>query len=142
MKFHRLIGALSLILVSCVVGLARAGTGTAVISFTRPTAYTDGTALPLSDLAQYDIQCTFKDKGATAAVPCIAQSVPFFSGNATGGSVSFTMGSAGGDACFAVRSVTIAGGVSPWTAPVCRTFAAATPSWPGNVTVTIAVSVQ
>jgi hypothetical protein len=52
----------------CLAGIATAataGTGTGALQFIAPTTYVDGSALPLSDIAQYDVDCGFKAKGAS-----------------------------------------------------------------------------
>lgn len=122
--------------------VANAATGVGALKFSAVTTYADGTPLPLSDLAQYNIECVFKAKGASAAGPCQNQSPTFFSGNATSGNVSLTIPVAGGDVCFRVAAQTIGGAVGPWSPQACKSFAPILPAAPGDLTVTVTVSVS
>lgn len=113
----------------------------ASLTFTAPTTYADGSPLPASDIAQYDIDCGFKAKGGTSYTPCVALSPALLGATATGGALTFTIPGVGGDACFKLRTVTIGGGVSPWTDAKCKTFPGLTPNAPGNLTVTVTAGV-
>jgi hypothetical protein len=128
----------------CLAGIATAataGTGTGALQFIAPTTYVDGSALPLSDIAQYDVDCGFKAKGATTYTACVNVSPTFLSATGTTGAVTFTLPPSGGDACFKLRTVTIGGAVSAWTDAKCKTFAAVAPNAPSGLTVTVTVSV-
>ena len=128
-------------LVLLFAGPVPAATGIGALTFAPPLKYSDGTPLPLSDIAQYDVDCGFKAKGATSYTPCVALAPTFLPSTVTSGSVSFTMPIVGGDACFRLRTVTIGGAMSGWTDAKCKTLAGLTPDAPGILTVTVTVSI-
>lgn len=111
----------------------------ASLSFARPTQYTDGTALPPSEIASYNVRCaSFTPTGGTSgACPTITPTT--LPGTATGGTITLTIPSRGGAACFQVQTVAVSGATSDWSAQACKTFAPLTPNPPSNVTVAVVV---
>lgn len=116
-----------------------AGTGTAAFAWTRPTTYTDGSALPASAISRYDVLCTFTPTGGTASACTLNPST--FAGTASSGSLALTYPATGGRACFRL-TVSTATGVSDPSNEACVDFAAAKPSAPANLTVTITIAVN
>jgi hypothetical protein len=94
---------------------AEAATGTAAITLTRPTAYTDGTPLAAADIAEYPVVCRFTPTGATS--------------------------STGGRLCLRIRAT--ANGVnSDPSNETCKDVPAVAPNAPGSVTITITIIVS
>lgn len=127
-----LLGACFLWIVCDVAGAA---TGTASLTFTRPTTYIDGSALPVTDITSYQAECTFTPTGGTA-VACVMTggTLP---GSAQSGVITLTYPAKGGQACFVLKTFvgpTSSAGTQP---PACKTFAPIPPSDPTNLTVTI-----
>jgi len=113
----------------------------AALSYTLPTTYSNGAALPVTAIAGFDAQCSsFTPTNGTAGACTIA------GGSVTGAVTSIvltgTISPTGGSACFQVRTRATNGEVSTWTAPKCKTFAAVPPSEPGNVTVAVVIGVN
>jgi hypothetical protein len=128
-----ILGALSF------AGVALAATGPAVLTWTRPTTYTDGSPMPASDITAYGVQCTLTPTGGTAA-PCVLSSATL-AGNVITGSLTVTYPAQGARACF--RLVTRVGTrESDPSNESCKDFAPLTPSPPTNVTITISVSLS
>lgn len=124
-----------------LVGPVVAATGN--LSYTRPTAYTDGTALPAGDIASYNVRCaSFTPTGSTTPQACPAITPTSLPGTATGGTVTLTIPAAGGSACFQLRTVVASGATSDWSNTACKTFAPATPNPPGNVTVAVVIGIN
>ncbi len=123
--------------------LLSAGTGTGVVTYTRPLTYTDNSPLAATDISGYVVTCQFTPTGASAAAACAN-----FAGGSVGAvltaSTSFTIPGSGGKACFAVAATAggVTGPASAVTAASCKVFDALAPSAPGNVTVTVTVAVQ
>lgn len=124
-----------------LVGPVVAATGN--LSYTRPTAYTDGTALPAGDIASYNVRCaSFTPTGSTTPQACPAITPTTLPGTATGGTITLTIPAAGGRACFQVQTVVASGATSDWSVEGCKTFAPATPNPPGNVTVAVVIGIN
>lgn len=124
------------------IASAHAATGSVAISFTPPSAYTDGTPLPAASINSYQITCLFTPTGGVAGA-CGLNTVALPGGSSTGGVVSITYPAIGGQACFSLR--TVAGVISSAAStPVCKTFAAVdlTPNPPSNVTVTVTLTLN
>lgn len=116
---------------------AFAATGTASLTFTRPSTYIDGSALAASDITGYAVECTFTPTGGVVA-PCTMTGATL-PGTAQSGAVTLTYPAKGGQACFVLKTLvgsTSSAGTQP---PACKTFAPIPPSDPTNLTVTIAL---
>lgn len=132
---------LSGLLLVLVCGVAFGAT--ANLSYTRPTQYTDGTALPAGDIASYNVRCaSFTPTGGTTPGACPAITPTSLPGSATGGTITLTIPAAGGRACFQVQTVVVSGAMSDWSAEGCKVFAPAVPNPPSNVTVTATVELS
>ncbi len=119
-----------------------AGSGSATVSYTRATTYTDGSALASTDIVGHTVACAFTPVGGTAA-PCTNLTGAQV-GNVASANVTLDVPATGGVACFTVATRTAAATSAPSavTAASCKTFAALVPSPPTNVTVTVTVTVQ
>jgi hypothetical protein len=137
-----LIVALAIIgsLAFACIQTASAATSSAAVTWTRATAYTDGTSLPASAISGHKIVCTFTPASGTAA-PCTL-SASSAAGSAQTLTTTLTYPAVGGQACF--QLVTTANGVdsvpSAVTAAACKAFDPLTPNPPGNVSVTITLA--
>lgn len=109
---------------------------TANLSFSRPTTYTDGSALAAADITGYEFRC---GAGTSAGVVCTNLSLP---GSALSGAMTVTGPSSGFTACIEGRTL-VAGGPGPYSSPpACKTFPALVPSPPGNVTVAVVIGIN
>lgn len=109
---------------------------TANLSFSRPTTYTDGSALAAADITGYEFRC---GAGTSAGVVCTNLTLP---GSALGGAMTVTGPSSGFTACIEGRTL-VAGGPGPYSSPpACKTFPALVPSPPGNVTVAVVIGIN
>ncbi len=130
---------LAFLALAVLPAFAPAATGIATISFTRPTTYSDGSALPASAITGYAVDCQFTPTGGAAA-PCTLTGSPF-AGSVQSGNVTITYPPVGGSACFSLR--TLVGSLSSVaSAASCKTFDAVTPSPPTNVVVTVSLSLN
>lgn len=107
---------------------AQAATGT--LTYTRPTAYTNGTTLLATDITGYEFRCTGVI-GTTAGVSCPVLSLP---GTAVSGVITITVPATGGTACVTGRTFVGTSGSADSNIS-CKVFAAAPPNPPSNVTV-------
>lgn len=142
MKFkvqQYLIGLCAILALSFVWGAATADP--VALTFTRPVAYTNGSALPTTAITGYAVDCTFTPTGGTAAV-CALTGSPLAGGTNQVGTVQLTYPAVGGEACFKLRTL-VGQQTSAGTQPaVCRTLAALVPNDPTNLTITITVAVN
>lgn len=113
----------------------------ATLSFTPPTQYTDGTAMPASAITGYDVQCSGWTPTGGARVACTQFAAVVLAGNATGGVLTGSIPGTGGTACFQVRTKTALAD-SAWPNEKCKTFAPLIPNPPGNVTVAVVVGMN
>lgn len=113
----------------------------AAVAWTQPSAYTDGTPLTASAIAGFEIQCSSLAPTGGTKGTCPAAPVSL-SGAVSSGSITVTIPAGGAEACFQVRTRATSGTVSAWSAEACRTFAAAVPNAPTNVTVAVVVGVS
>ena len=132
---------LSILTLFASFGATAQAAPTAPISFTIPTANTDGTALPASQILGYDVQCSsWTPTGGTAGTctqfPATAITAPSLATTITG-AIPLT----GGKACFQVRTRST-GGTGPWSIEACKTYAASLPNPPGNVTVAVVIGIN
>lgn len=124
-----------------VVAPAALAQQVASISYTLPTTYTNGAALPATAIAGFDAQCSgFTPTNGTAGACAIAGAS--VTGAVTSIVLAGTIPPSGGSACFQVRTRATNGEFSTWTAPKCKAFAAVPPGEPGNVTVAVVISVE
>jgi hypothetical protein len=121
---------------------AEAATGTAAITLTRPTAYTDGTPLAAADIAEYPVVCRFTPTGATSSTACTTSPTALPGGTATGGAVTIAnLPAKGGRLCLRIRAT--ANGVnSDPSNETCKDVPAVAPNAPGSVTITITIIVS
>lgn len=112
---------LLVLLAWCAVANAQ-GTRTAMITFTRPTAYTDGTSLPTSVVVSYSVYQGAKGSTTKPKVATI-----------TSTATTISTGLAPGETCWQVTA--IANGVeSALSNEACKTFAFPAPD---VVTITV-----
>ncbi len=131
---------LFILAVLAMVPLAlRAETGT--LSFTVPTQYTNGQAMPASAITGYDVQCSKWTPTGGAAGACSQFPAIVLAAAATGGVITGTVPATGGAACFQIRTKT-ASAVSAWSLESCKTFAPLVPNPPGNVTVAVVFGIN
>ena len=113
----------------------------AILTFTPPTQYTDGSSMPASAITGYDVQCSkWTPTGGVAGI-CSQFAAAVLPSGATGGTLTGTIPATGGQACFQIRTKTAAA-VSAWTADNCKTFAPLVPNPPGNVTVAVVIGIN
>jgi len=129
-------------LAALFVGPALAATGTATITWTRPTTYTDGSVLAASAISGNAIDCVFTPTGGVAT-SCGSTPATVAGGNTATGTVTLTYPVQGGRACFRVRALvgSVSSDPSAERPEACKDFEALKPNAPSNVTVTITVSV-
>lgn len=132
---RRITGLLVGLLLS-VSALAASGN----LSFTRPTSRADGSPLAASEIASYQISCSYTPTGGVAAA-CSGLSPSSLAGSATGGTVTFNA-NANGRACFSLVTVDTAGRRSAPSAQACKDIAIAVPNPPGNVTVAVVIGLN
>jgi hypothetical protein len=118
-----------------------AATAPTAITFTRPTTYVDGSALPASAITSYTIACEFTAPGATNATPCTL-STTTIPGQSTTGTLTLTYPGTGGQACFTLRTNVGSVQSNSSSPAACKTLDAIAPSPPTNVTVTVSVALQ
>lgn len=106
------------------------------VSFQRPTARTDGSPLPASEIASYQINCTFTPTGGAAA-PCAGLSPSSFPGSSLGGPVSFNA-SQDGQVSISLVTVDTAGRQSAPSNAASKPISIAPPNPPVNVTIAAA----
>jgi hypothetical protein len=122
-------------------GTANAATATAVISYTPPTQYSDGAALPPAEIIGYAIECLFWPNPITSGAGTACQPSPpqLPGGTATTGTITFPYAPQGGRVCFRIAAA-VAWGTGPWNAtPACKTLASVLPGAPGNVVITVTI---
>lgn len=121
---------------------AFAATSPYTLTWTRPTTYVDGSALPASAITGFRTQCTLTPTGGTAT-PCTFTPTGY-AGSVLTGTGTLTYPPQGGRACFAI--VVDVGSLSSDPSEIgpnsCLTLAPIRPSPPGPVTVTITVAVN
>lgn len=118
---------------------ALAATGSSLITFTRPSTWSDGSPLAATDITGYQVDCTFTPTGG-AATACATANLP--GGSVSSGTVTITYPVAGGVACFRLKTLTaLVPGDGFSTSQACRTFARVTPNNPTDLTVTVTVTV-
>lgn len=136
-----LIQAVTLLLLASPA-FAQSATGS--IAATRPTTNSDGSTLAASDIAGYTWSCQFTPTGGNAA-PCAGFSGGTVTGSNPNTTVTFTAPAAGGKACFSGVTRTVAGMVSApsaITAASCKDIAPSIPNPPGNVQVTVTLTLN
>lgn len=127
------------VLLLALVAPAFAATGTATITFTRPTKWSDGSTLAASEITGYQVECTFTPTGGTAT-SCTAANLP--GGNSSSGQVTITYPAVGGIGCFRLKTLTAQTSSDTFSQPpACKAFPPITPNNPTDVTVTVVVSV-
>lgn len=116
---------------------AVAATGS--LSFTRPTAYTDGSPLAASAITAYEFRCAAA--GTTAGVSCTPLTLP---GTALGGVMTVSVPSTGGTVCVEGRALvgTLASNWAASSGAGCKTFPSLQPSPPGNVVIALNVTIS
>lgn len=120
---------------------ADAATGNAALSFSRPTTYTDGSALSTAEITGYAVDCFFTPTAGTAGA-CPVTGSPLAGGANQAGSVTLTVPASGGQACFKLRTL-VGTASSLGGTPACKTFPdTRTPSDPTGVTVTVTLSLN
>jgi hypothetical protein len=129
----RLITIVCGLLLFALAGTAQAGSGT--LAFTRPTLRVDGSVLLASEIASYNIACTYTPTGGVAA-PCSGLTPPSLPGAAVGGTVTFVV-AVSGQACFTLQTVDTGALVSALTLPACKAIVISPPNPPTGVTVAI-----
>lgn len=129
---------LSSIALSIISAIACAATGTAALSFIRPTTYVDGSALAASAITGYAVDCTFTPTGGTATA--CASSPATLPGTAQSGNITLTYPAIGGQACFVLRTLVGTNSSAGSSPPACKALAPIAPSDPSNLTVTITVA--
>jgi hypothetical protein len=128
-----------------VAPLAHAATVSVAVSYSRPTTYENGSALPPGAIASYGIGCTFTPVNGSAA-PCASMSTGIFAGTATSGSFSFVAPDVGGRLCVQLVTRTAAGiegSPSALTSNSCKDVVVPPqiPNAPGSVTIVVTVTV-
>lgn len=121
---------------------ATAATGVANITWLNPSSYTDNTPLPLSAITETQIYCEFTPIGSTVTSDCANGAPAAFAGSVASGTYTFTYPAQGGRACFYIRTRAGTGVSDPSSPKACKDFAPLKPNAPGNVTVTVTVSVM
>lgn len=115
---------------------AIAATGT--LSFTRPTTYADGSALPASAIASYTVSCSYTPTGGSAAA-CVGLTPATLPGSAIGGALTFTV-TTNGQACFTLQTVDTGGRTSVPSNAACKAIILPNPGPPTDVTVAFTIS--
>ena len=117
-----------------------------VLSFTPPVARVDGTPLPASQISGYDVRCSsWTAPGGVAGVcPAGMFSSVSLGAAATGATLSATIPATGGTICFqvATKDTSTPVQVSAWSAEGCKTYAAAPPNPPTNVTIAVVIGLN
>ena len=129
-----------LLLLALLPTLAFAGTGVAVITWTNPTVYVDGTTLPASAIAETQAYCDFTPTGSTNTAPCTAATPAAFAGSVTTGTQTFTFPAQGGKACWYLRTRVGVSVSDPSSPLACKDFAPLKPGQPTTIIVTVTVS--
>lgn len=140
---NRRLRAVALAAVLALLSLpATVNADTGTISYTPPTAYTNGTALPASQISGFDAQCiSFTPTGGTSGTCSFTPAS--VAGTATSITITVNVPSSGGSACFQVRAKTTNGQVSSWAdGDKCKVFTPLVPNPPGNVTVAVVVTIN
>jgi len=125
--------------VAAFMSTAVAVAATGSLTYVRPTTREDNSPLPASEIANYEITCTYTPTGGSAA-PCSGQSPLTFPGASLGGTVTFTV-TADGQACFVLRTVDTGGRRSIPTNPACKAIVIAPPNPPTGVTVAVNLAI-
>jgi hypothetical protein len=122
---------------------AFAVTGVANLNYTRATLYTDGSPMPASAIGGHPVSCTFRAASASTFTPCVGQTPLELRGDVTSGAVTFTFPNEGGRVCFTIRTRVGNFTSDPSSPEACRDLAPVPliPREPGNVTVTITVTI-
>jgi hypothetical protein len=113
----------------------------AILTFTPPTQYTDGSPLPASAITGYEAQCSKWTPTGGVAGTCTQFPASTLAAGTTGGTLTGTIPAAGGTACWQMRTKS-APGPGPWGAEACKTFAPLLPNPPGNVTVAVVIGIN
>jgi hypothetical protein len=129
------------LLALCLLAPALAAAQSATMSFTVPTAYTSGQAMPASAITGYDVQCSAWTPTGGSRVACAQFAATVLAANATGGVLTGSIPATGGTACFQARTKT-APANSAWSPESCKTFAPLVPNPPGNVTVAVVLGIN
>lgn len=134
---------LTLILLSLLCGYAYGQTS--AVTFTPPTTRSDGSALPSSQIAGYDVQCASWAGAGGLAGTCppgmlLTSTLP--GGSSAGGPVSLSIPGTGGTVCLRLVTTDTAGLKSDPSLPGCKTFAPIKPSPPTNVTVAVVIGLS
>lgn len=129
------------VLLLLLSSVATAGTGVANLTWVNPTAYTDGTVLPATAIAETQVYCDWTGTNSTTVTPCTAATPAAFAGSVTTGTQTFTYPAGGGKACWYVRTRVGSAVSDPSSPKACKDFAPLAPNSPSNVTVTVTVSI-
>lgn len=124
----KVVAACAVLLLAAVLAVAAAETVN--VSWTHPTQYTNGAALPASDLKQTEVRCVAftPTGGAKGACPRSPLVVP-----APATSAVYDLGTvppSGGLYEFDARTTVVSGASSDWSVPAGKTFAAIPPKPP------------
>lgn len=127
----------------CALVAAPVAADSGTLTFTPPTTYTNGTALPAAQIASYNLQCSsFTPTGTTTPGTCPAITPATLPGNATGGTITLTIPATGGTACFRVQTVASNGQASAWSNEGCKAFNPLTPNPPTGVTIAVVLGIN
>ncbi len=139
--FERHIGHFCLaLLLLTVAGVAKAADMT--VNWSIPTTYTDGSALPSSEIAGYSVTCRFTPTGGTGGA-CTLSKTSLAGGAATSDTLSATIPAAGGQLCLKLSTRLRSAALSTESAEACKTFAPLDPAPPTGVRVVkVAVGVD
>lgn len=133
----RLLAIVTALLLACLAATAFAGTAT--ITWTAPTANTDGSALAPSAITGYDLCSGFSASVVDASGNCSGTLTSV--GSVLTTTLTVTNPAAGGTLLVAVRTRGTNGVNSAWTAPVSQVFPSTLkPNPPGAVTITVIVA--
>lgn len=113
---------------------------TGALSFTRPTSYVDGTALPPASITGYEAKCTSFAPSGGVSGPCTYTPL-IIPGTALNGVMTLTIPVVGGSACFTLETLTAVARSAP-TNSVCKVFSAVPPNPPTNVTVAVVIGIN
>lgn len=128
-------------LLALLVSPAFAQSATGNVTFTRPTQYTDGSALPAAAITGYEVRCVgFTPTGGTRG-PCTQFPTVTLAGTALSGVITGTVAASGGTAYFAMITKT-ATGDSALSNEASKVFAPLVPNPPGNVTVAVVIGIN
>lgn len=101
--------------------------GEATLSWTHPTQYEGGVALPIGQIARTEVEYGVCNAGKTGFA---ASPAPLAGAIAAPAATTTITGLGVGTWCFHARTVTVAGGVSVWTGFASKTIVAPPPPVP------------